>query len=187
MTYLFLKIESTGLPKKAPLSDASQPRIMRLSAIMRDTGGRDLGSIDTLMKPDGTWLSSNGAQAKHQISDIDCTRYGVRPRAAIATLFDMARCCGHVIAFNMPFIDHMIAVEVDRAKANADDWLRPGLKRVCLMLESAQILNGGTSINMRDAVKGFYPEQQIIPDSGLDAVDGLAWLYEAVKLGRLKK
>lgn len=152
------RTDSTDLFKGKPISDSQSPRMMRLEARLFNNKWDQMGSIDTLIRPDG-WVPNAGATATHGITERQCTLYGIRARAALAVLVDMARASKEIVAFSLPFHSGVVEVEIHRLRAPPDDWKRGGLQRTCLMQVTASKINMGKSLSLEAAWPLMFPDR----------------------------
>jgi hypothetical protein len=153
MSILVFKTDTTGLVKfDRPLGDPSQPRMVKLGAILFDAKREEAATMCALIRPEG-WTSSDGARAKHDVSPRRAELYGVRARAALGVFMDLVRSAGEIVAYSEEFASRVIDIELDRIKAAPPEWRRPGLTRRCALVEAAQVANGGKAMKFEAAVE----------------------------------
>lgn len=132
MTVTVFAVDTTGLVHfKKPPGDPSQPRMVAIAAILYSPKWEQRGYFEFLIRPEDN-TSTPGAKAVHGVSERERELYGVDCRLAMGAFMRFVRMSKEVMAFNMPFAESMINIELTRLNANADDWLRGGLKRSCL-------------------------------------------------------
>jgi DNA polymerase III epsilon subunit-like protein len=170
MSLLVFDVETTGLPKKdLPLSAREQPRMIQIGAILLSNKWEEINIFSTVIRPDG-WVSSAGAKDAHGITERRCDLYGVRQKAALAFFMDLVRSAGEIAAYNLPFDEFVIDVELDRLGAKPPEWKRGGLIRTCVMRMAAEKWNGGVSMKLPAAHEKatgivYHPKHQAISDT----------------------
>lgn len=161
MTTLLFRTESTDLFRgRRPLNDPTMPRMMKIEAVLlhRKTL-RIVNEMSVLIQPNG-WVPNAGASASHGITVRECELYGVRPKAALVTFMDMVRSASEICAWGLPFHRGIIDVELNRADAQPDEWMRAGLKRTCLMVEAGAKWNNGRAMTLMAAADNTFEGQE---------------------------
>lgn len=126
--YLIFDTETTGFPSKGlHRSDPKQARIIQLGMLLLDKNFKELAAIKTLIRSEGAWRISSGAQQAHGISQQECDDYGTNIEPVIKLFHDFKSRAGKVVAHNIAFDKQLIDIESDIET----DWTHP--KYVCTM------------------------------------------------------
>lgn len=109
--YLLFDTETTGFFNKSlPLDHPDQARVIQLAAILCNKDFVDMGSLYTLIKPDG-WTITPGAQAAHGITMEQCHEYGVPIREVLSLFECMVFRAKYYVGHNIPFDMDMVGNE----------------------------------------------------------------------------
>ncbi len=134
---LFYDWETTGkLLKREPLHDPRQPRGVSLAAMLVDETGRNLHTMQNIIRPEGFEIPEDST-AIHGISQAFALEVGLPCRVVLNTFDHMCSHADELIAFNSEFdcslamIEHM---RLDRAHYMAQEKLR------CAMLPWKDVL-----------------------------------------------
>jgi DNA polymerase III subunit epsilon len=145
---LFFDTETTGMVDfNAPCSAVHQPDCVQLAALLCDNDGSELGSLNTLIKPNG-WTISPEAQAVHGISLERCKATGISGRDALIEFIDMLLISelmvAHNIAFDLMIMDTMayrtgIEIGYRKAKLSIGVEVEYPRKQFCTMRASTDV------------------------------------------------
>jgi DNA polymerase III subunit epsilon len=140
LMYLFFDTETTGLPGnwKAPVTDLGNwPRMIQLGCLLYDERGRELGSINTLVRPEGFIIPADAA-AIHGISTDKALRDGRDLFTVLSEFQEMAAEATVLVAHNMNYDEKILGAE----------FLRKGFqnivaskRRLCTMQSSTHYCN----------------------------------------------
>lgn len=111
--YLIFDTETTGFPsaKLAP-NDPKQARIVQLAFVLLDEHLNERTAYSTLVKPNGKWEVSSGAQSVHGISTKDCDKFGA-PIDVVMDVFHAAyEASSKRVAHNIAFDKQLINIEM---------------------------------------------------------------------------
>ncbi len=134
---LFYDTETTGFPDDyKPLDDPSQPHCVQLAAILTEDGGKELSSINLIIKPDG-WVIPNSASKIHGITNDISANCGIREVVAAGVFYDLASQADIVIAHNEKFDRKIIGTLFARSRRQWE-FLN---KSFCTMEAASQIVN----------------------------------------------
>jgi DNA polymerase III epsilon subunit-like protein len=138
--YLFFDTETTGLPRnwKAPVTDLGNwPRMIQLGCLLYDDSGKELGSINTLVRPEGFIIPPDAA-AIHGISTDKALQEGSDLVTVLSEFQEMAVDAKVLVAHNMNHDEKILGAE----------FLRKGFqnivaskRRLCTMQSSTQYCN----------------------------------------------
>lgn len=135
---LVFDTETTGMIRRdLRPDDPGQPHIVQLGAILLDSGWREVGCLNVVIKPDG-WEVPEAASAIHGITTEIAEKCGVTIRSALAVLGHLSRRAELKVAHNFDFDSKVIRGELMRFdKANQGEWLEPSY---CTMRATTPIL-----------------------------------------------
>ena len=139
---LIYDTETTAFPLwKEPSSDPGQPHICQLAAVLVDSGGSIMSSMNTIIKPDGWEITDEGAIKTHGITTEKALAWGIDIDVAMAQFFAMWRLSVKRIGFNEPFDARMVRIEILRRQAQslAEEW-KAG-DSYCAMRSSRSLCN----------------------------------------------
>jgi DNA polymerase III epsilon subunit-like protein len=132
--------ESSGLSNfKAPPSDPSQPHIVQLAALLVDDDGREVDSMNTLIKPVG-WSIPPDATRVHGISTAEAAEKGIPIKDALAKFSLLKKQANVIIGHNIEFDRFLYLLEVFRGWGKWIEWAIPKEKCFCTMLATKNIL-----------------------------------------------
>lgn len=146
MTLVVFRTDTTDM-----FGEGKQPRMMRLEARLYSSKWDLVGSIDTLIRPDG-WVANAGAAAVHGITVRQCEIHGIRCTAALGVFMDMVRSAKEVATWSWDFHAGIVDVELNVIRAKPEAWKRGGVVRTCIMRRAAEKWNGGRVIKIEAAV-----------------------------------
>lgn len=115
MNYIFIDIETTGLPKdfNGMIADSSNwPRIVQLGFVITNEHGTEIHSSEDLIKPEG-WLVQ--ATEIHGITHAQAKAKGVAISTALTKLTSWAHTCSAIVCHNVDFDLPIIQAEYYRA------------------------------------------------------------------------
>lgn len=144
-----------------------------MSAALYSPKWEEKASFSYITKPDAT-VSSAGAVAVHGVTERERELYGLDFAIVLASFMRFTRLSKEVAGFSMPFISLMIDIELDRLKADAKDWNRGGLKKICLLQDAGNVHNSGKTMTIKaahEATTGLLYEQ---PEKGKHIYDARA-------------
>lgn len=111
---LFFDTETTGKAFfKLPATSTSQPRIVQLAALLCANDGREMASVNVIIRPDG-WTIPKEASDIHGITTETADECGVPIRGALDVLIAMAYRADTTIAHNIDFDALVVASELFR-------------------------------------------------------------------------
>ena len=114
--------ETSGLPKwDLPSDDPAQPHLVQFAALIYDGAGREISSIDVLVRPDG-WEMDDDALALHGITTDHARKFGVSEARAAEIYFELASKADLVVAHSVAFDKRMMRIAMIRAGLNRE-WL----------------------------------------------------------------
>lgn len=117
-SYVFFDTETTGFANAGG-------RICQLAAVLATENRRVLGSMNTLIEPDGWEIPYHLTKNVHGISTQDCTGYGVPIEKALMWFAKLVKGSeGHVVAHNITFDMGMLEVENAVCKARTGKSLK---------------------------------------------------------------
>lgn len=158
MTITVFAMATTGLPvPHAGPEDPNQPRMVSLSAMLISGKWEERAAFHCLISPEGS-VSAAEAEHIHGISERERELYGMEPRLAMANLMRFFRRSEECVTFNMAFARKLIEIELHRLNASAEDWMRGGFKKHCLLEEAGHVHNAGRIMKIaaaHEAVTGL--------------------------------
>lgn len=108
---LYFDTETTGKADlRAPLDAPHQPHIVQLAAILCENDGKEVQSINLIIKP-GNWVIPAEATAIHGISHELAMRVGVSAKAALSTLEWLCKATDLFVAHNIDFDNFVCSSE----------------------------------------------------------------------------
>jgi DNA polymerase-3 subunit epsilon len=145
MIALAFDTETSGMVNfRAKSNLGKQPHVIQLAAILVDTDDWSIRSkFCTLVKlPTGVQIE-DGAKAAHGISEEECERYGVDPKAAFWMFNQFAANCQLLVAHNIDFdsiimnaLHHRVTAETQK-----DYYNYIGIRRrVCTMKTATDVM-----------------------------------------------
>lgn len=174
MTITVFAVSTTGLPDmKMGLSYPGQPRLVAMAAILFSTKWEERGAFHYIVRSEAA-VSSADATAVHGVTDRDRELYGVESKLVLASFMRFIRHSDEVAAFNMPFHDFMMDVEMGALQADATDWLRGGLKRTCILQEAGAKHNAGRVMKIEAAHEAATGLTYSKPEKGKHLYDARA-------------
>lgn len=113
MSYLIFDTETTGFynPKLAATA-AGQARVAQLAAIKLDKDFNEVGRLNTLIKPNGHWKMSEGAEGVHGISQQDCELRGRELEQVMSEFCGLSVNCDYLICHNFGFDGKLLEIEL---------------------------------------------------------------------------
>lgn len=105
--------------KVQPLDHPDHPHLLQLGFVLVDADDdwREVTTFRSMIAPDG-WSVSKEALAIHGITAERASRYGMRPRVAIAALIEAARKASYRVAHNDDFDVAITRIEIIRHKSD---------------------------------------------------------------------
>ena len=132
---VFFDTETTGIPKnyKAPVSDLKNwPRLVQIAWLVTDSGGTELESFETMVKPQGFKIPPDAARV-HGITTEMALEQGVALEGVLETFSAVLDASSLLIAHNVQFDEKIVGAEFLRSG-------RPNImatkKRFCTMHSS---------------------------------------------------
>jgi len=117
--YLILDTETSGFPSKGlPKENPKQARIVQLAWIILDKHFKEVSCFKSLIRSNGKWTISSGAQQAHGISQQECDNYGLPIENVMASLESALVLCQKVVAHNLKFDSQLI--DIERVKFESD-------------------------------------------------------------------
>lgn len=121
MSTLTFDTETTGKwDFKAPIESPHQPRIVQLGAVLEDDDGREISSMDLIVKPDGYEISDEVA-AIHGIDQLTAILNGVGILDCMAIFVALWNAADRVVAHNIEFDLKMVEREL-RLQGQMQHW-----------------------------------------------------------------
>lgn len=122
-TRLYFDTETTGKADfKQPDNYEVQPHIVQLGAIICDPSGREIGCLDTLIKPEG-WTIPEETSGIHGITTEMCEAYGVPLIIALAMFSKLLEQSHELTAHNKTFDLIMMDASYHRCGRNWAGYL----------------------------------------------------------------
>jgi DNA polymerase-3 subunit epsilon len=116
---LYFDTETTGKADlRAPLDAPHQPHIVQLAALLCDDDGKELQSLNVIIKP-GNWIIPPEATEIHGISHDLAMQVGVSAKSAMSVFEWLCKAANLYVAHNIEFDDFVCASEFLRC-FNAD-------------------------------------------------------------------
>jgi DNA polymerase III subunit epsilon len=135
---LFFDTETTGKYEFAfPPDDPRQPYIVQLAALLTDDDGKELASLNTIIKPDG-FIIPNEAASIHGITTERARQIGVNIDAALAMFFELKKRADVWVAHNIDFDRAVIDSVAERMFLDVGTFEKN--RCFCTMLASAPVL-----------------------------------------------
>ena len=141
MKYLIFDTETSGFPRKRPLTDKTQPRILQLAWLLFDKSGEEYTVLDKCAKyvrtPPGFTIDP-AAAAVHGITPLKLQSEGVAPLMALsafAKAFQAAN--GYIVGHKLQFDLKMLEITCAQHKVAYDNFKFNGT--FCTMLASVDI------------------------------------------------
>lgn len=113
--YLIYDTETTNFPdKNLPHNHPEQAHIVQLAYIFLDEDFKERASFCSLFQlPDGVKISE-GAKKAHGISEEECYKYGVQPKAALEVFSHYHQYVSHEICHNHKFDSKILSLAIQR-------------------------------------------------------------------------
>jgi DNA polymerase III subunit epsilon len=141
--------ETNGLTKpQLPVGHPEQPHLVQLGALLLTDTGKEVSSVDLIVRPDN-WTIPDVAAKVHGITTGIAKEVGV-PLATVLSAFAQLRAiAGEIVAYNIDFDDLVMRAAFHRlGKAPS----HPGPdKRTCCMTLASPIVNLPPTDRMRAA------------------------------------
>ena len=113
---LFFDTETTGLVNmKAPDSDASQPRLVQLAALLCEEDGNEVTAISVIVRPDNFEIPSQASNV-HGITTEYALKVGLDVVFVIDLFTSMLDGCSRVVAHNFMFDKVIMNNEISMTK-----------------------------------------------------------------------
>lgn len=135
--YIVFDTETTTFPNPhLPPNHARQARIVQLAAVLTDENFKELGFMNSLIKPTN-WTIQQGAFLAHGISQEKCITEGRDIKEVLKEFFTLATQSLISIAYNGSFDNTLLEIELSHYESNeqaklfgveTQGWLR---KRTC--------------------------------------------------------
>lgn len=111
---LFFDTETTGKADFKAAPDAPhQPRIVQLGMVLSDSAGRELGSVDLIVKPDGFFIPKEASDI-HGVTQEAAENCGVPLALALDILEAWMGIAGTKVAHNLAYDDFVVRGELLR-------------------------------------------------------------------------
>jgi len=130
--FLFFDTETTGLPKnwKAPLEDLGNwPRLVQLGWLLTDENGKELRSVNRIIKPEG-FIIPEAAASVHGITTEQAKNEGESLDEVLDRFVRVVEEAKALVAHNMSFDEMIMGAELLRKKI---DHSMPQRPRICTM------------------------------------------------------
>jgi DNA polymerase-3 subunit epsilon len=139
---LFFDTETTGFPKKLPISHPSQPYIVQLAAILTTESGKEINTMNVIINNGSECIIPDAAKAVHGISTEDTYKYGIDAYSALSLFNEMLVKSDHIIAHNLDFDLIMINIAMNKVgKEIAERWKMQTLPiQYCTMKAATHIV-----------------------------------------------
>ena len=130
---LFFDTETTGKADFRAEPDAPhQPRLVQLAAILTDNDGKEMGSLNLIIKPDGFEIPTDASRV-HGITTKTAIEYGVGLEAALPIFAQLALKPHLIVAHNFDFDLLIMRGEFLRCGFEEDPF--EGALKFCTMRE----------------------------------------------------
>jgi DNA polymerase-3 subunit epsilon len=130
---LCIDSETSGLIRDdLPADDPSQPHICQIGAHLFDPEFRPINIFEVLIKPE-SWTVEPEAYAVHGIEEIQCVRFGIDIRVALAMLQQLAAKARVIVAHHMNFDRKVVAAQLAKVGSDGQWWQRQASKFRCTM------------------------------------------------------
>lgn len=140
---LFFDTETTGMANfKLPPNDPSQPRLVQLAAILEDNSGKELCSMNLIVKPEGFEIPAEASNI-HGITTEEAQQFG-QDRLSVLNMFYSLVCMaelmvGHNISYDL-FIIRGELMRVPVRPYSDVDMTFIFKQKFCTMLKSTNIV-----------------------------------------------
>ncbi len=115
--YLFFDTETTGLPNNynAPPTDtANWPRLIQIGWTMHDSDGREIGTFQSLIKPEGFEIPA-AASSVHGITTERATMEGLEVIDILHRFSSVLSMASQIVGHNISYDVNIVAAEYVRA------------------------------------------------------------------------
>lgn len=103
MTPLIFDVETTGkCDFKSPPEAPHQPRVVQLAAMLVDATGKELHSLNLMIRPDGFQIPKEASDI-HGITHDMAARHGVSMQHAASLFSALVNRCDQLVAHNIDF------------------------------------------------------------------------------------
>lgn len=149
---LFFDTETTGLVLSGkPATAPGQPHLVQLAAILTTLGGKELASINLIVKPDGYKIPTQASDV-HGITTELAEAVGIPLRVAVACFTNLRSRASMAVAHNIDFDALVMDIALARCKApSASPWPN---RKVCTIKESTGIVKIPPTEAMKKAGRG---------------------------------
>lgn len=138
MAILFFDTETTGkVARKKDATDAAQPDLVQLAAILCDEDLNEVASLNCIVYPQ-SWVIPDEAANIHGISQAKALKYGVSLPTAFNTFVEMSEVAERFVAHNIEFDTVIMQRAAARLKMDVDPF--GGKQMRCTMKASKPIL-----------------------------------------------
>lgn len=156
---LFFDTETTGLPVKGkPPTDAEQPRLVQIAAILTDDNFQERSILYTIVKPVG-FIIPNEASRIHKITTACAHDLGMPNKSVLHYFSKLWERADLIVCHNTAYDLHILATEFGLYGATLDK--RP---TYCTMLHATPILklpgkfSGYKWPRLSECIKFFFKE-----------------------------
>lgn len=162
MSILCYDIESTGLLREdLPTESPDQPSICQIGAHLLDSNYQPLAILETLIKPEGVSIEPE-ALAVHGIEEVQCIRYGIDIRVALAMFQQLCLRAQVIVAYHQNFDRKMIAAALAKIGSDGLWWQKQAPKLRCSMEMSTEVCKipgeyGYKFPSLQEAFRHFHP------------------------------
>jgi DNA polymerase III subunit epsilon len=182
---LIFDTETTGMALwDKPVSDAGQPRMVQIAALLKDLEtGKEISSISAIIKPDGFEISQEVSKI-HGITTDYALDVGISARSAIQAFTDLAKSSDILCAHNLKFDSKITRIEMNRAGME-DQWLKD-IPSFDTMLKSTGICKlpgkrGYKWPTLGEAYQFFFGKKLEGAHDAMVDVRACAGIYEALQ------
>lgn len=111
MIYLFLDTETSGFVRKGAKIQDKQARLCQLGMMLTDDAGEEIANFSTLIRPDGQFEISEGAQGAHGFSTEYCQDHGIFIGTVMAAYHAFGQRADKIVAHNVEFDKQIMEIE----------------------------------------------------------------------------
>lgn len=151
---LFFDTETNGLPVRGAPHER-QPRLVQLGASLHDEVGKELVSLDLIIRPNG-WVIPNQVAEVHGIDTELAEEAGIDLRYAIAPFLQMMSRANLIVAHNISF--DLIIIRAALAELGMDPERLNEWSQHCTMRQAEPICKLPATPKQKAA--GFGPYKQ---------------------------
>ena len=130
--YLFFDVETTGI-------DAEWDHIVQLAAILTDDTGKELSSINHIIKPDG-FVIPRSSTAIHGISQAKAMKEGISISTALAEFVQLLTRADVLVAHNYSFDVSFVSSELEKNDMGTESLAMNLKPYICTMLTTTKFV-----------------------------------------------